>query len=139
MNNVNIIGRNVREVELRYIPNSGTAVANFTVAVDKGLNKQKKEEFESQGKPTADFINIVTWGGTAEYVANYLGKGKMIAVQGSIETGKYQAKEGHTVYTTDIRAFRVKILEWKNDNQGQTTDNDYISGFDEVSNENIPF
>lgn len=137
MNNVVLIGRATRDVELRYIQ-SGTAVANFNIAVDKGLSKSKREEFEAQNKPTADFINIVVWGNSAEYVANYLKKGKMVAVQGSIETGRYEDKDGKTVYTTDINAFRVKILEWDNDNK-QDSQEQTSQDFHPVSNQDIPF
>lgn len=132
MNNVVLIGRNVRDVELRYLQN-GTAVTRFTLAVDKSLSKDKKAELESKGENTADFINITAWGKQAEFVANYLGKGKKVAVQGRINTGSYE-KEGQTIYTTDIVANNIEILEWKNDN------NDFPEGFKEAENTgDIPF
>lgn len=136
MNNTNIIGRAVRDPELRYIPNSGTAVTEFTVAVDKGLSKQKKQEFEQQNKPTADFIDVVAWAGTAEFAANYLVKGKLVGVSGSLESGKYQHKDGHTVYTTKVRAFNVDILEWPGDSKKE---NDLGEDFHPIDNEDIPF
>ena len=71
MNNVVLIGRLTRDPELRYLPNSGTPVANFSLAVDKQLSKEKKQEFETKGQPTADFINIVVWNKPAENCANF--------------------------------------------------------------------
>ena len=77
MNNVSLIGRLTADPQLRYIP-SGTAVCNFNMAVDKGLSKDKKTELEAQGKPVADFINIVVWGKSAENVANYMSRGRIL-------------------------------------------------------------
>ena len=79
MNQAMLIGRLVKDVELRFVPGSGMAVANFTMAVDKGLNREKKAEFEAQGKPTADSIRIVVWGKSAENCSQYLAKGNMIS------------------------------------------------------------
>ena len=136
MNNVNLIGRTVRDVELKYIPNSGTALATVTIAIDKGLSKDKKQEFESQNKPTADFLPIVVWGKSAEYLANYLKKGKLLAVQGRIETGSYDDKDGKKVYTTKINASNVQILEYENDNKSNDTG---TQDFHPIDNEDIPF
>ncbi len=80
MNSVVLIGRLVRDPELRFVPGSGMAVANFTMAIDKGLTREKKQEFESQGKPTADFVRIVVWGKQAENCSQYLAKGKLVAL-----------------------------------------------------------
>ena len=109
MNVVMIIGRLTKDPELSYIPNTGTAVTNFTVAVDKGLSADKKKEFEGQGKPTADFIPVVVYGKTAENCANYLKKGSQCAVNGSISTRSYM-KENERRYITEINAFRVEFL-----------------------------
>lgn len=91
MNNTVIIGRLTRDPELRYLPGNGTAVSNFNLAVDRDLSKDKKQELESKGQPTADFINIVAWGKTAEHCANYLVKGRLVGIQGRIQTGSYVA------------------------------------------------
>lgn len=104
LNKVILIGRLVRDPELRYTPN-GKAVANFTLAVDRGF--KDKETGESQ----ADFIRIVTWDKQAELCANNLGKGRLVAVDGSIRTGSYE-KDGQKVYTTDVQASRVVFLDW---------------------------
>ena len=140
MNNVVLIGRLTRDPELRYIPGSGTAVTKFSIAVDKGLSRDKKQEMESKGQPTADFINIVVWGKSAENSANYLAKGKLVGVQGRIQTGSYDAKDGTKRYTTDIVASNVEFLERADKNNNTNSNiNDYMEGFHPVDNDDIPF
>lgn len=134
MNNTVLIGRLVRDPELRYLPGAGTANTTFTLAVDKGLSKDKKAEFEAQNKPTADFIRVVTWGKLAENVANYTTKGKLVAVQGRINTGSYE-KEGVKIYTVDVVANQVEFLEF-----GEKKESfDAPDGFNDVDNDSIPF
>lgn len=148
MNNIVLIGRLTRDPELRYIPNSGTPVTNFSLAVDKQLSKDKKEEFESRGEPTADFINIVVWNKPAENCANYLAKGLKVAIQGRLQSRSYEASDGTKRYITEVVAERVEFLEWKSDNatggayNNQNTDqqNDWPPfGFEPVDDTNIPF
>lgn len=148
MNNVVLIGRLTRDPELRYIPNSGTAVSTFSLAVDKGLSKEKKQEMESRNQPTADFINIVVWGKMAENCANFLAKGRLVAVQGRIQSGSYEAKDGGRRYTTDVVASNVEFLEWgDSQNRGpgasgfESHDTGYsgIEGFHPTDNDDIPF
>jgi len=112
MNNVVLIGRLARDPELRFVPGSGMAVANFTMAIDKGLTREKKQEFERQGKPTADFIRIVVWGKQAENCGQYLEKGKLVGIQGSIQTSSFKQPNGEVRYTTEILASRVEFLEF---------------------------
>ena len=120
MNSVNIIGRLVRDPELRYTQ-SNQAACTFTLAVDKGLSRDKREEMESAGKPTADFPRIMVWGKQAENLSRYLSKGSQCAVIGRIQTGSYQDKEtGKTVYTTDVIADRVEFLDSQNNAQNNT-------------------
>lgn len=142
MNNVVLIGRLTRDPELRYLP-TGTPVSTFSLAVDKQLSKEKKQEFESKGQPTADFINIVVWGKQAENCANYLAKGRLTAVQGRIQSRTYDAKDGTRRYVTEVVAERVQFLEWGNDNSSNfnspSTDFPGIDGFDPVDDDNIPF
>lgn len=152
MNNVVLIGRLTRDPELRYIPNSGTAVSTFTLAVDKNLSRDKKQEMEARNQPTADFIRIVAWGKTAELCANYLVKGRLVAIQGRIQTSSYDDKDGKKVYTTDIVASNVEFLEWgdspnrgSNTGSGSGFDNSQdsgfsgIEGFHPIDNDDIPF
>ena len=111
MNSVVLIGRAARDPELRFVPGSGMAVANVTMAIDKGLTREKKAEFEAQGKPTADFVRIVVWGKQAENMSVYIQKGKLFAVNGSIQTSSYKANDGSTKYQTEVLANRVEYLE----------------------------
>lgn len=127
MNSVVLIGRLARDPELRFVPGSGMAVANFTMAIDKGLTREKKQEFESQGKPTADFVRIVVWGKQAENCSQYLAKGKLVAVQGSIQTGSYKTTTGETRYTTEVLANRVEFLEWGEKTQSSSPKGDDFS------------
>lgn len=112
MNHVVLIGRLTRDPELRYIATTGNANARFSLAVDRGLSKEKKQEIEAKGQPTADFINIVVWGKQAENCANYLSKGRLVAVAGSIQTGSYDGQDGQRRYTTEVVARNVQFLEW---------------------------
>ena len=118
MNRVVLVGRLVRDPDLRNTQSNQT-VTSFTLAVDKSLSKQKKQELESQNRPTADFIRIVVWGPQAVNCERYLRKGSQCAVDGRIQTGSYIDKEtGKTVYTTDIVAENVEFLGSRSDNQG---------------------
>lgn len=117
MNNVILMGRLTKDPELRYLQggNSG-AVARFTIAVDKQLSRDKKQEMESKNQPTADFINIVVWGKMAENCAKFTEKGKRVLVNGRIQTGSYQAQDGSRRYTTDVVANNVQFIDWKDGN-----------------------
>ncbi len=147
MNNVILIGRLTADPELRFLPGNGRAVAKFTVAVDKGLSREKKAEFQAQGKPTADFPRIVVWGNQAQNCANYLAKGRLVAVSGRLETGSYQNSQGQRVFTTDVVANRVEFLEWSDTpSRNEGTDNvdnnnNYTEpeGFQPIDDEDIPF
>lgn len=143
MNNVILIGRLIKDVELRYTQSSNATYARFTLAVDKGMSKDKKQEAEAKGQATADFISCVAWGTTAETLNRYTAKGKKILVYGSIETGSYTAQDGSKRYTTDILVNRAEILEFANSSNNQN-DTQPFGQFDELpyqeaSNEDIPF
>lgn len=144
MNNVMIIGRLTRDPELAYLQ-SGTPYAKFNVAVDRELSKEKKEEMANKGRPTADFPNIVVWGKQGESCAKYLAKGRLVAIQGRIQTGSYTAQDGSKRYTTDVVAERVKFLEWGNNGTQQSGDNssdnnDYsVDGFVPVDDDDVPW
>lgn len=105
MNNVILMGRLTKDIEIRFIPESELAVAKFSIAVDRQAGKGKEKQ--------ADFINIVVFGKTAEACEKYTAKGKMIAIQGRIQTGSYKNKEGVNVYTTDVVADKVEFIQWK--------------------------
>lgn len=122
MNNVVLIGRVTRDIELRFTP-GGTAVAKFSLAVDKGLYGDKKQQAIDKGEPTADFINITVFNKQAESAANYLSKGSQCAIHGRISTGSYTAQDGSKRYTTEIIADKVKFLDSKSDGQAQKGSN----------------
>ena len=153
MNKVILIGRLVRDPELRYTQ-SNQAVCTFTLAVDKKLSKDKREEAEAVGRPTADFPRIIVWGKMGENASRYLFKGSQCAIEGRIQTGSYQDGEtGKTVYTTDIVADNVEFLSKstqreRKDSRGTNTyqnNNNSSNGFfdDDFSeiqdDERIPF
>ncbi|MFL0250114.1 single-stranded DNA-binding protein [Clostridium neuense] len=106
MNKVVLIGRLTKDPELRFTPGNGTAVASFTLAVDR--------RFKKEGQQEADFIPIVVWGKQAESTANYMSKGKLMGVSGRIQTRSYDAKDGTKRYVTEVVADEVQFLEWGN-------------------------
>jgi len=151
VNSVVLVGRLTKDPELRFLPGNGTAVSTFSIAVDKDLSKDKKQEMESKGQPTADFINIVVWGRQAETCANYLSKGRLAAIKGRIQTRSYDAADGSKRYVTEVVAENVQFLEWGDNRQGNTNrnirqnnsseTNNYIDteGFRPVDDDDIPF
>jgi single-strand DNA-binding protein len=102
MNSVILIGRLTADPELRYTPGNQTAVAHFTLAVDRPPRQGEERQ--------ADFIRITVFGRQAETCERYLAKGRQVAVNGRIQTGSYKNKEGQTVYTTDVIANRVEFI-----------------------------
>ena len=129
MNQVVLIGRTTKEVELRYIPQTEKAVANFTMAVDR----QTKDK-------QADFIRVVCFEKTAELCEKHLGKGKLVAVSGSIRTGSYDDKDGKKVYTTEVYANRVQFLEWKDKDETEVKKNyNGVEGFQAVDDDEMPW
>lgn len=139
INNFAGIGRLTRDPELRYLPNGGQAIATFTLAIDKNLSKDKKQEMESRNQPTADFINIVVWGKMGENCVNYLAKGRLVAVQGRLQSGQYEAKDGTKRYTTDVVAQNVEFLEWGDKKEGNNNNTGGHQDFHPVENTDIPF
>lgn len=91
MNKAVLIGRLTKDPELRYAAGNGTAVCKFTLAINRQF---KKDE--------TDFINCVSFGKAAETIAQYMSKGRQLAVTGSIRTGSYDAQDGTKRYTTDV-------------------------------------
>lgn len=129
MNLVILMGRLTRDVELRHTQ-GGSVVGNFTLAVDRGMSKDKKQEAEAKGQATADFIRCICFGKTAELASNYLAKGLRVGVEGRIQTGSYINKDGQTVYTTDVIVSRLNMIDWANSTGGQ--------GFDDGGDDFIP-
>lgn len=139
MNSVVLIGRLARDPELSFIPATGLAVAKFSLAVDREMSKDKKQEAAAQGKQTADFINITVFGKQAENAANFLNKGSQCAIHGRINTGSYTTQTGEKRYTTDVIADRVEFIG----NAGQAKPNNNFDDipdiFEPADSEDIPF
>lgn len=126
MNCVSLIGRLVRDPELRYVQN-GTAICRFTLAVDRRMSKQKRQEAQANNQQTADFIGCTAFGQTAELIANYHRKGSQIGVEGRIQTGSYE-KEGRTIYTTDVVVNNLTFIgSSQGQNQGGFNQNNFQS------------
>lgn len=105
MNKVFLIGRLTKDIDLRYTV-SNTAIARFTLAVNRPKQKGKDQE--------TDFINCIAYSGLAENLAKYQKKGNQIAIVGRIQTGSYDGQDGKKVYTTDIVVNEIQFLNTKN-------------------------
>lgn len=133
MNSVVLIGRLTREPEVSYTSGTQMAVAKFTLAIDRPVKAGAEKQ--------TDFPRIVVFGKQAENCEKYLAKGRLVGVQGRLQTGSYQNKEGATVYTTDVVADRVQFLEWCD--KPQTSQNAPLQaeapdGFEAID-EDVPF
>ncbi|WP_129599844.1 single-stranded DNA-binding protein [Anaerophilus nitritogenes] len=131
MNQVILIGRLTKDPELRFTAGSGKAIATFTIAVDRPFSQEKM----------ADFFRIVVWGKTGENCANYLAKGRLVAVQGRLQNNNYETQSGEKRYSTEVVADRVEFLEWgnKNDQAGSGAPQIDPDGFQEIDDDDIPF
>lgn len=110
MNNVVLIGRLTRDPEVRYISDSQMAVARFSLAINRGKDKNGNDK-------GADFPNIVVFGKRAENCERFLVKGSPVGIHGRIQTGKYTNKNGDTVYTTEVVANNVEFLGYSKDGE----------------------
>ena len=134
MNSVQLIGRLTRDPEIRYT-DGGASIARFGLAVDR--------RFKQENGADADFINIVAFGKTAEFIEKYFHKGMKIALNGRIQTGSYTDKDGKNVYTTDVVAENVEFCESKgnsanNDTPTPAQNGDFMSIPDGMDEE-LPF
>ncbi len=121
MNRVILMGRTTRDPEVRYGGANNTAVARFTLAVDR----RYKRDGEEQG---ADFISCVAFNKTAEFMEKYGRKGTKFVIEGQIRTGSYTNKDGQKVYTTDVVCDSVEFAESKS-SQGGSSFNGNAGGF----------
>lgn len=123
MNNVVLMGRLTKDVEIRY-NQSQMAIGRFTVAVNRRLTKGKRQEAEANNQATADFINCVAFGRTAEVIGQYFNKGNKIAITGHIQTGSYENQQGQRIYTTDVIVDQFDFVESsKNKNEDNFNNN----------------
>lgn len=102
-NSVTLVGRLTRDPEMR-TTNTGKNFATFSIAVNKRFKPQ-------DGGPEADFFNCKAWGQTADYVNQYVQKGRLVLVQGRIETRKYQDKDGNNREAIDISCDQVNAMD----------------------------
>lgn len=124
INNVVLVGRLTRDVELRYTA-SGTAVGSFTVALDRPFTNKA-------GEKDTDFVNCVAWRKTAETLANFTRKGSLIGVQGRIQTRNYTNQSGQKVYVTEVVCETFSMLESKavTERRAQQDDSSENSSYD---------
>ena len=125
INRVIIIGNMVRDPELRYLQN-GTAVANFTIAVNDGYGDKK----------TVDFIRVTAWKKTAENVTNYCGKGSKVAVEGKLKQQTWEDKEGNKREKVFVNAQQIMFLNTK---QQQYEEEGYSMDSDSIRDEDAAF
>lgn len=111
INNVTLIGRLTKDVELKYTP-ANQAVAQFTLAVNRTFKN-------ANGERESDFINCVIWRKSAENFANFVKKGALIGITGHIQTRNYENAQGQRVYVTEVIAENFQMLESRNQQQGQ--------------------
>ena len=137
LNNVSLVGRLTKDVELRYTP-SNVAVATFTLAVNRTFKNEN-------GDREADFINCAMWRQQAENLANWAKKGALIGITGRIQTRSYDNQQGQRVYVTEVVAEQFQLLESKgqqgNQAQQQAPDfsrNTNANPFD-ISDDMLPF
>lgn len=129
MNSVVMIGRLGKDPELRFTK-SGKAVATFSIAVNRAFSKEKE----------VDFFNVVVWGKVAENCANYLAKGRLVGLEGRLQSRSYETQNGDKRYVTEIVANQVEFLEYgkkEGDNQSNTSIDDFQPVDD--SEDGVPF
>ena len=126
-NKVILIGRLARDPELRYTTD-GTAVVNFTLAVDRYAKAGEEKK--------ADFIRIVAWRKLAETCANNLSKGRLVAVDGRLQIGSYEDKDGAKRTTVDVVVSEVKFLDYKKNTE---TEGDPYYGSMDAEDPEVPF
>ncbi|RQD76705.1 MAG: single-stranded DNA-binding protein [Candidatus Syntrophonatronum acetioxidans] len=131
INVVALVGRLTRDPELRYTATGGVAVTTFTLAVNRPFTNQ-------QGEREADFIRIVTWRKQAENCANYLGKGRLVAVEGRLQVRNYETSEGQRRTISEVVANNVQFLDrGESRDTGSGVFEDF--GGEEVSDDDVPF
>ena len=131
MNKVILLGRLTREPEIRYTQTNNTMVASFSLAVNR--------RFKSEGQPEADFINIVAWGKTAEFVGAYFKKGQQVAVVGRIQTRNYEDTQGQKRYVTEVVAEEVYFADSKKEEQNQSQGSDLTELPSQYFIDDLPF
>ena len=117
LNHIDIMGRLTRDPELRRT-NSGTPVVSFSLAVDRDFVEK------DSGERQTDFIDVVAWRGTAEFVSKYFSKGRLAVVSGRLQIRDWQDKEGNKRRSAEVVADNVYFGESKRNNDGQSDSRD---------------
>ena len=130
MNKVVLMGRLTKDPETRYTQTNNIQVTSFTLAVNR--------RFTKDGEQQADFINIVTWNKTAEFVSKYFRKGQQVGVIGRIQTRNYDDDKGVKHYITEVIAEEVYFADSKKEGQANTTI-DTTNDFEISSSDDLPF
>lgn len=120
INNVVLVGRLTKDLDLRYTAN-GTAVASFTTAVNRQFTNQK-------GEREADFINCVIWKKAAENMANFTRKGSLVGIEGRIQTRSYDNQQGQRIYVTEVVVESFSLLDPKNKNTAEQSNSNIPTG-----------
>ena len=132
MNNVVIVGRLTKDPELKYLI-SGTAVATFTMAIDRDYKNK-------DGPITTDFIPVEIMGKPAEFVANYITKGRLVAIQGSVRVDRYETPDGEKRTFTKVAGRNIQALESKSKvEQGEQAPQESPAEFSAVDDDDVPF
>ena len=135
MNKVLLMGRLTRDAEIRYSQGDNSmAIARFSLAVDR----RGRRDSNSSEEQTADFINCVAFGKTADFLERFGRKGTKFVVEGRIQTGSYTNKDGQRVYTTDVVAENVEFAESKNASAGNNDGGYQNAGFGGGNNAPAP-
>ena len=131
INQIFIIGRTTKEPEAR-TTQSGVAVSTFTIACDRNFKG-------TDGEKETDFFSVVCWRGLASTVEKYLGKGRLVAVSGRVQTRSYEAQDGTKRYITEIVADEVQFLDRTKDGQAPQGTGFTPLDPDDPSNQDLPF
>lgn len=131
MNQVVLVGRTTKDAELRYIPGSGTPVANFTIAIDRDFIKK-------DGTKDTDFIPVEVMGKIAEFVASYVTKGRLVSVQGNLRVDRYMKDDENRTYTK-VAGQIVRVLDSKKNKYSEQQNGADPEGFQAIDDDEIPF
>lgn len=131
MNCVNLIGRLTKDPDIKYTQTNNTAIANFTLAVNR--------RFTKEGQPTADFINIVAWGKTGEFCSKYFQKGMQVAIQGRIQTRNWEDDQGQKHYATEVIAEQCFFADSKRERQNDLQFENSAPATNNFDDEPLPF
>lgn len=131
MNCVNLIGRLTKDPDIKYTQTNNTAIANFTLAVNR--------RFTKEGQPTADFINIVAWGKTGEFYSKYFQKGMQVAIQGRIQTRNWEDDQGQKHYATEVIAEQCFFADSKRESQNDLQFENSAPATNNFDDEPLPF